>query len=89
MMERTNPIDPELVSKVNHHFLIRVFDIEGRSGLKGFGQLYKFLGIGGIEFSEKLAKEAFEYTSRDNPRGQSYRYTKKLRRGVRIDFYVK
>ena len=88
-MSVVNTLDPEFISKVNGHFLIRVFDVSGKSSLKGFGQLHKFLGIGGVELSKQIADEAFEHTSKGNKRGPEYRYTKKLRRGVRIDFYVK
>ena len=78
-------LDPQLRKEANAQFIIRMIDQNKTSKLIGAGQLHKYLGKGGPELSIKLAKRAFDAL----PELSKCKWSIKLRRGVRIDFYIK
>lgn len=71
----------DLQREINDNFLIRIIYPTGQSKLVGAGRLSHYIGKDGDRLSEKLSHAALGC--------QTDKYTAKLRRGIRIDFYTK
>lgn len=66
------------ITQINKEFLIRVTDKNGQSHLTGAGQLHKWVGSQNVN---KLFRDAFNS-------GMDI-FTRKLRRGLKIEFCSK
>lgn len=70
-------MNPQLRAKINKNFVVRVTDATG-TRIRGAGMLWKEVGH---EWANKLAGDALL--------SQVTIYTKKLRRGIKIEFHSK